>query len=255
MNELTVLQASHISNLTPPPGYGGIELIVDLLARYLISMGVRVHVMGVRNPHTNLPYHFINVFEKPVKSPSIKHKAKYVTKLLRHSIDVNVVHIHVQWLSIVSPLLRLLGKPTLLTLHADIRESLISQVVKRFNVWLVAVSYTQKRRMEARGFRVRDVVHHGIEVEKYPFLKEKDDYLVYLGRIDHSKGTHIAVRVAKRAGERLVIIGPIADKEYFKYYVEPYVDNHNIIYVGEVDFNTKVKYLSKAKAMLYPVQY
>jgi glycosyltransferase involved in cell wall biosynthesis len=168
---------------------------------------------------------------------------------------VDVVHLHVQWLSVTSPLLRLLGRPTVLTLHADIGGSLIPQVVKRFNVRLIAVSYAQKRRMEARGFNVHDVVYHGIEVKRYSFLREKDDYLVYLGRIDHSKGTHVAVRVAREAGESLVIIGPIADKEYFKRYVEPYIDDHNIMYVGEVDFNTKVKYLSMAKAMLYPVQY
>jgi len=255
MNNMVILHASHISNYTPPQGYGGIELVVDILARYLVKRGFGIQVMGVKNPYTETPYHFVNVFEKPVKKPSIKHKTRYIAKLLMYSTNVDIVHLHVQWLSTATPILRSLNKPVILTLHADIGKGLVSQIVKKFDVKLIAISHTQRERMESRGFRVYDVIYHGVEVEKYPFTKDKEDYLVYLGRIDYSKGVHIAVRVARKAGEKLIIIGPIADEKYFEHYIKPYVDDNNIRYIGEVDFKTKVEYLSKAKAMIYPVQY
>jgi glycosyltransferase involved in cell wall biosynthesis len=52
-----------------------------------------------------------------------------------------------------------------------------------------------------------------------------------------------------------VIIGPITNTSYFELYIKPFIDGKSIIYLGEVDFKTKVEYLSRAKALLYPVQY
>lgn len=57
-----------------------------------------------------------------------------------------------------------------------------------------------------------------------PFVKDKEDFLIYVGRINQSKGTHVVVRIAKKLNEKLVIIGPIADHAYFKKYVRPYID-------------------------------
>ena len=45
---MRILHASHISNFTPPIGYGGIELVVDTLARELVARNHRVRVLGVR---------------------------------------------------------------------------------------------------------------------------------------------------------------------------------------------------------------
>lgn len=251
---IKVLHASHVSNPTPPQGYGGIELIVDILARYQLREGLDVKVMGVKNPHIKTDYEIIQVFEKPV-SPSLRHKVKYMLKLLREARDRDIIHLHAQWLIATTPILRHAKMPILLTLHADLSNNIVGYLAKRLNVALVAISHTQKTRMERKGFKIYDVVYHGIEVEKYPFVKEKEDYLIYVGRIDETKGVHIAVRVANKLPTRLVIIGPITDKSYFKKYIEPYIDGKKIIYLGEVDFNTKVQYLARARALLYPVQY
>lgn len=252
---LTVLHASHISNTTPPQGYGGIELIVDILAKYQTREGLNVRVMGVKNPDARISYEFIQIFKDPVKRPSVIHKLRYLLKILKEAKDNDLVHLHVQWLTVIVPILQYLKIPTLLTLHADLSDDIIAYLVRKFNTALIAISYTQKERMRKRGFEIYDVIYHGIEIEKYPFVKDKEDYLIYVGRIDQSKGTHIAVSIAKRLGEKLVIIGPIADNTYFENYVKTFIDGKHIIYLGEVDFKTKVQYLSKAKALIYPVQY
>ena len=59
----------------------------------------------------------------------------------------------------------------------------------------------------------------------------------------------------KKAGEKLVIIGPVADVEYFRQYVKPHIDGTSVQYLGEVTFGVKVDYLARARALLYPVQY
>jgi glycosyltransferase involved in cell wall biosynthesis len=247
---MRILHASHISNFTPPIGYGGIELVVDTLARELVARNHRVRVLGVRPPGVETTYEFINVFEHLVRQPHMWHKLRYSLVLLSQARGFDVIHIHVQWLAPAASVIRRLGKPTLLTLHAD-----PSAKVAGLRVPKVAISETQRIRLEQRGIKPVAVVYNGIDVEKYPFSAEKEDFYLYLGRIDGSKGVHIAVQAARKAGEKLIIIGPVADGEYFRRFVEPYIDGVNIKYLGEVEFGVKVGYLARAKALLFPVQY
>uniref|UniRef100_A0A7J2U499 Glycosyltransferase family 4 protein n=1 Tax=Ignisphaera aggregans TaxID=334771 RepID=A0A7J2U499_9CREN len=248
---MRVLQASHISNYTPPIGYGGIELIVDTLAKELRLRGHKVLVLGVKPPEANTQYEFISVFNKLVKKPGVIHKLKYSWRLLLESKDFDVIHLHVQWLSPVATIIKKLrSKPVLLTLHAD-----PSSLISRINIPLVAISDSQRRRLKGRGIKVATVIYNGVDVDKYPFRLEKEEFFVYLGRVDETKGAHIAVEVARKCDEKLVIIGPATNPKYFELYIKPFIDNKSIIYLGEVDFKTKVDYLSRAKALLYPVLY
>jgi glycosyltransferase involved in cell wall biosynthesis len=179
------------------------------------------------------------------------HKLRYSWKLLLESKDFDIIHIHVQWLTPIAAIIkRLQNKAALLTLHAD-----PSDFIAHLDVPLVAISETQRRRLERRGVKVATVIYNGIDVNMYPFRLEKEDFFIYLGRIDETKGVHIAIEAAKKCNEKLMIIGPIANPSYFEKYVKPFIDGKNIVYLGEVDFKTKVEYLSRAKALLYPVQY
>jgi glycosyltransferase involved in cell wall biosynthesis len=248
---MKILHASHVSNYTPPTGYGGIELVVDTLAKELTSRGHKVLVLGVKPLNVSVQYELEPCFKEPVKKPRMMHKLRYSWKLLLKSKDFDVIHIHVQWLTLIVAIIkRLRNKVVLLTLHAD-----PSDFIARLGIPLVAISESQKRRLERRGIKVATVIYNGIDVNMYPFRLEKEDFFIYLGRIDETKGVHIAVEAAKKRNEKLVIIGPIANPSYFEKYVKPFIDGKNIVYLGEVDFKTKVECLSRAKALLYPVQY
>jgi glycosyltransferase involved in cell wall biosynthesis len=45
-----------------------------------------------------------------------------------------------------------------------------------------------------------------------------------------------------------------AEEQYYHEAVKPLVDDKQIVYVGEVDFDAKVKLFGGARALLYPVQ-
>jgi glycosyltransferase involved in cell wall biosynthesis len=45
-----------------------------------------------------------------------------------------------------------------------------------------------------------------------------------------------------------------ADDAYYREHVAAHVDGRDIVYVGEADFETKVKLYGGARALLYPVQ-
>jgi len=101
-------------------------------------------------------------------------------------------------------------------------------------------------------------IYPAIDLNDFKFCPKPDDYLLFIGRICSNKGTHLAVKVARKVKKKLIIAGRIDEQppqEYFKKFVEPYIDNKDIIYVGEVDYKTKIKLYQKALVTLFPIQW
>jgi len=63
---MRILHASHISNYTPPVGYGGIELIVDTLAKEQFAKGSVIEI--VRNGVTGFVVKDLEEMMKAMKS-------------------------------------------------------------------------------------------------------------------------------------------------------------------------------------------
>jgi glycosyltransferase involved in cell wall biosynthesis len=84
-----------------------------------------------------------------------------------------------------------------------------------------------------------------------------DAPLIFLGRIERVKGCHIAIEVAKKSGNKLIIAGNISDLteeyEYYKKEIEPHIDDEQIKYVGMVNDKQKNHYLGISKALLFPI--
>jgi len=98
-----------------------------------------------------------------------------------------------------------------------------------------------------------DVIHNGINPIDFPYREEKEDFLLTLGAIAPWKGTHIAVKIAKKAKKKLIIAGPRPYLDYFTREIEPFLDS-DIKYVGYISDEYKKNLLSKAKALLFPVK-
>jgi glycosyltransferase involved in cell wall biosynthesis len=64
------------------------------------------------------------------------------------------------------------------------------------------------------------VVPNGIDLDMWP-AGPGGPAAVWFGRIVPEKGTDVAIRVARRAGVPLRIVGPIADERYFAQCVQP----------------------------------
>ena len=57
-------------------------------------------------------------------------------------------------------------------------------------------------------------IHHGIEVDKFPFDADGSDDLLFFGRIHPDKGAGEAIRAARATGHRLVMCGLVQDEGY-----------------------------------------
>jgi len=84
----------------------------------------------------------------------------------------------------------------------------------------------------------------------------KEDYLLWLGRICEEKGTHIALDVAEKSGLPIVIAGsvyPLAyHRDYFQNAIVPRLKRMGTraLFVQSPTFAKKVKLLQNAKAVL-----
>jgi glycosyltransferase involved in cell wall biosynthesis len=95
-----------------------------------------------------------------------------------------------------------------------------------------------------------------VETFRYSPDVQEDAPLVFLGRIEDIKGTHVAIDVAERSGRRLIIAGniPQGKEDYFEEKVKPRL-NDRITYVGPVNDAQKNDLLGKALAFLMPIQW
>lgn len=76
------------------------------------------------------------------------------------------------------------------------------------------------------------VIHNGVDLEKWGFGESGPD-LVWTGRIVPEKGPHFAAQIARLAGRRLRIAGPLSDMDYFETVLAPML-NDDITYVGHL---------------------
>jgi len=257
---MKILHVAPIYREMPPKGYGGTERIVHLLATLQAIHGHEVVVLGVKSVNAQTTYEIKSYVKWTSRSSLVRNLHAY-TSLLEILKGFDVVHFHVLNSFNVVPILKVLNAfldipAYLTTLHADPSLTGFKKYLytKISNHPLVAISHSQAERVRKRGYNVVAVVYHGIDVESYPFCRDKEEYFVYIGRIDGTKGIHIAVEAARKASGRLVIVGPVADNVYFEERIKPYLDA-NIVYLGEVPEDEKRRLLCKAKALLYPVQY
>lgn len=195
---------------------------------------------------------------------------KYVYSLIRmFGADKVILHDHIlqrnSWL-LLSSLLKLFKALSnkkvnivhVLTLHYDPPMSkllsYLDPLIYSLRNSFIAISRNQFTRLKPLFKRsLVAYVYNGLPVKDYPFSKNKEDFYLYLGAITPSKGPHIAVMLAKKLNIKLYIAGPIRDHTYFNAFIKPFL-NGNIKYLGEVSEKTKLELLSKAKALIFPVQ-
>jgi glycosyltransferase involved in cell wall biosynthesis len=105
------------------------------------------------------------------------------------------------------------------------------------------------------------VVPNFAPVHHYDFSPSvaADAPLVFLSRLEASKGCHVAIEIAKRAGRRLIIAGNRVEHGsavgYFAREIEPHVGKDGIEYVGAVNDVQKNQLLGQAAAMVVPIQW
>ena len=206
----------------PPQGYGGIESLCADLADGLVARGHQVKLFA-SGPH-GTDAHFIRTYEDPpverIGDPilEVTHAARAAAAIADMPIDT--VHDH----TLAGPLLaRGRRCPTVLTVHGPVDGELGDYLEELGStVHLVAISEAQRR--SRPGLNWAATVPNALRAADYPFRRDKDDYVLFLGRMNPEKGADVAIEVAQQAGVRLLIAAKCnepAEKAYFDEHIAP----------------------------------
>ncbi|MEO1064162.1 MAG: glycosyltransferase family 4 protein [Actinomycetota bacterium] len=239
----------------PPPGYGGTELVIDLLARGLVAAGHDVTLATVGT--STCPVRRRHRYDVPqwtaAGDTTVLRELAHVTWAYGDLGAVDVVHDH----TLVGPFVgALAGHRVVTTNHGPFRSSDVRQVFCSYppEVSVVAISHDQA---SAHDGPIAAVIHHGVDVESYRADARRGDYLLFLGRMHPDKGTHLAIEVARRSGRPLRIAAKLRERQEHAYYddvVRPLLDE-DVQYVGEADRCAKRELLAGAAALVNPIRW
>ncbi|HEX3883392.1 MAG TPA: sulfotransferase [Stellaceae bacterium] len=94
------------------------------------------------------------------------------------------------------------------------------------------------------------VIPNYFDLNDFEYSDQKDDYFLYLGRVNGGKGVHIAMQIAEATGDRLIIAGPGSIEGMTTRTNRP--KSEYVEHIGVADVETRKRLMSKAKAMLLP---
>ena len=245
----------------PPHGYGGIEIMVSVLADELRARGHLVTLFGAAGSDDPAVVHAPDAWKADLgrrdeRLRELTYGAR-VLESLRHRGTIDVIHDHVGFGTLLA-VAQISETPVVHTVHGPLTEpesTFYSALAGR--VGLVAISESQRR--SAPDLPWIGTVLNAVPLHQHPAgdSDRTSPYLVCLARICPDKGQHIAIEVARRTGLRLVLAGKVentpASREYYAAQVLPWIDGDRVVHVTNVAGRKKTALLDGATALLAPI--
>jgi glycosyltransferase involved in cell wall biosynthesis len=290
----------------PIKGYGGIELVLEGLINGLVSSGIEVEVFGnearkMDGIITHSLYkteQYLNIHRPMYESlPILAAHMEYALTKIKADGKFDIIHDHngffgpelLAWATYdksLPPVVHTLHGPpfsnqAMLDQGLPDNRPFWDQLAKNMGrMYIIGISNTL---MDPASNELRKhilpTVYNAIEIENFPFVKQKKDYFMTLARFSRDKGQHIAVELCVKKGLRLRMAGTINGIETnkrlllelanplssfrscddFRYYSDkilPYtVKYKNITYSGNLSGAAKMKFVSESKALLFPIDW
>lgn len=243
----------------PPPGYGGIERIVDGLVVAYRNRGYKVALtakVGSRcATDANFTWPGNNVFSR-------RDAAKNALALRRAAKEFapDVVHSFSRLAYLTALLPSRLPKVMSYQRHVGARQIRYARILARRSLRFTGCSEFICRQGRRGGGAWRAIPNF-VDVSKFTFVPQvaADAPLVFLSRVESIKGADLAIAVARRSGRRLILAGNRAESGpealFFQQKIKPQLDHDGVEWVGEVDDVSKNQLLGQAAALIVPVQW
>jgi glycosyltransferase involved in cell wall biosynthesis len=210
----------------PPQGYGGIQWVVAHLVEGLLDLGHRVLLLGAPGSISRKGLEVVDEAGTP---------AEIRNWLIANTNSFDLVHdnsngeVFDQQYGATAPYLatyHLTGTPTMPT----------------------NVVYLSRAQRSAAGIAMAPVIPIPVATSQYQTVHEKENYLLFLGRVSPWKGVLEASEFARTVGLRLRIAGPTWDEDYRRQVEAVYPSG--IEWMGEVGGSDRLRLLARARAVL-----
>jgi glycosyltransferase involved in cell wall biosynthesis len=260
-NDMRIAQITPLQAATPPLGYGGTERVISYLTEGLVRLGHEVTLFATGDSHTSarlavqIPKGLS--FSAEV-DPAAYHLAA-LRKVYERADEFDIIHSHLDYLTL--PFVGTTPVPTVMTLHGRIDRDEYRRAYEAFGGYRMAASAAHyvatsdsQRRFQPKLNWV-GTIHHGIDVQSFPYYATPDNYLCYIGRIAPEKHPERVIEIAKRARVPLKIAAKVdpTNRVYFSEVIAPLLDDPLIEFLGEVDEVSKRELVGKALALLLPL--
>ena len=254
---MKILQVAPLWEDVPPKNYGGTELVVCILCEELVKRGHEVTLIASKSSNTSVK--IIAPIKKNLREMGSIMPSFYeniaTSRAIEISSEFDIIHNHCG-LSMI-PYQQFFKAPVLTTLHGAFILQEEINVYKTFkNLPYISISNSQRQKNKELNYL--STIYNGIWVDKFEFQEKsnlKEPYLAFLGRISPEKGTHLAIKLAKETGWKLIIAAKVdkTDVEYYEKEIKPHIDNKKIVYIGEIGHEAKVELLKNAYAVVHAV--
>lgn len=237
----------------PPKLYGGIERVLDMLITEYIAKGYDVTLIAHKD---SVPHESCRFIPYSSNNDSIFSNSLLITKsYLKYKFDI--IHSFSRLLYLL-PLLRS-SVPKIMSYQ---REPSINQIKRAYqlskNSTLLFTGCSDYISNQIKSVAKAYTVYNGVSLDNYIANDRISDdaALVFLGRIEEIKGTHVAIDMALKTNNKLIIAGNVPTEcyQYFNEKIKPYL-SEQIQYIGPVNDAQKNILLREAKALLMPIQW
>src|SRR4051812_10744429 len=241
----------------PAPAYGGIEEVVRLLCDGLVARGHEVTLFAPPGSRSAADVDSPLSEAYPHEIESARVEADHVSRAFAaiEGDGFDVVHDHTGFVALA--MADRLDVPFVHTLHGPFDEPACAFYAEHgHKARLVALSEYQRDAAPAEAGRPV-VVPNPLAVEEWPFGADKDNYVLWIGRMSPDKGPHRAIDAPRRAGVRLVLAGPVrpGQERFFAEEVEPHLGADGVEYIGEADAARKRELYCRARGLLMPIRW
>jgi glycosyltransferase involved in cell wall biosynthesis len=238
----------------PPQLYGGIELIVDKLARGYQASGHDVLLYTTGDSTSPVPRSWVLRQAEGNRIGAAVPELRHVMHAYEAVADFDIVHDH----TVMGPVYaeRYPNLKVVTTIHGPFNDELTDiymRIARR--VPIIAISHAQRRHVPQ--VPIARVIHHGLDASEFPVGSGDGGYLLFLGRMAPDKGPHRAIEAAQKVGIPLLMAAKMREPSEFDYFdtqVRPLL-SADVQYLGEVLHEEKLQLLGGALALLNPIRW
>ncbi|MFH0894470.1 MAG: glycosyltransferase family 4 protein [Bacteroidota bacterium] len=243
---------SPIAWRTPPRKYGPWEQVASNIAEGLVEKGIDVTLFATCDSITNGKLESVcpRSYSEDVEMDPKVWECLHISHLMEMSDQFDLIHNNFDFLPLTYS--RLIKTPMVTTIHGFSSQKILS-VYKKYNSSSHYVSISNSDRSSELDYVA--TVYNGINTSGFSFCAKPKEYLLYFGRIHPEKGTAEAIQIAKQSGRKLIISGLIQHQEYFDKEIKPFINDDDIVYVGNSGPEERDKLLGEAYALLHPISF
>lgn len=244
----------------PPPSHGGTEGMVYHLVEGLQARGHAVELFASGDSNVSATLQAV-VPRATLYDPDMttyldkEYETRNAWNLYRQAARFDLIHGH--WPTLAPYFATFTDRPTVVTYHY-IEPHLHAWYKSHVpNLRPVCISHAQARML---GEPDLPVVYNGLDVAAIPYVPVPDDYFVAVGRMVPNKGIANAIRVARAAGVRLVVVGAVTpylpwSRAYFEDEVRPWIDGDRVRWIEHLTNAETLDLVSRARGFIFPLQW